>query len=128
MKITKTTPILCVQSIEESLPFWTKTLGYKKTVEVPHRDKIGFVILHKDGSEIMLQTHLSMIDDLPEVAQHVSVGAMYLYSDVDSIEGAIAALRHTKPLVPLRTTPYGAREIFVRDADGNVMGFAEHTK
>ncbi len=128
MKITRTTPILCVESIEQSLPFWTETLGYKKTVEVPHKEKIGFVILAKDDSEIMLQTHPSLIDDLPEVAKHVKVGSTYLYSDVDSIERTIAALKTMKPLVPLRTTAYGAKEIFVLDQDGNIHGFAEHQK
>lgn len=129
MKISKTTPILCVRSIEESLPFWTKTLGYEKIAEVPHDDgKLGFVILQKDQSEIMLQTHTSMSDDLPEVAKHVKVGSICLYSDVDSIESTVKALKQVKPLVPLRTTSYGAKEIFVRDLDGNVLGFSEFKK
>ncbi|MBI3556102.1 MAG: VOC family protein [Deltaproteobacteria bacterium] len=128
MKITKTTPILCVASIEESLPFWTDVLGYEKTVEVPHNGKLGFVMLQKDGSEIMLQTHPSMVDDLPAVAKHVKVGSICLYSDVDSIEKTLASLKTVKPLVPPRTTPYGAKEIFVQDPDGNVLGFAEFKK
>ena len=43
MKINKTTPILCVESIEQSLPFWTDGLGYKKIVEVPHKESLGRV-------------------------------------------------------------------------------------
>ena len=43
MKINKTTPILCVESIEHNLPFWTQVLGYQKTVEVPHQERLGFV-------------------------------------------------------------------------------------
>lgn len=117
--------VICA-SIEESLPFWTKILGYKKTVEVPHQGKLGFVILQRDGSEIMLQTHPSMVDDLPEVAKHVRVGSICLYSDVDSLEKALSALKGVRPLIPPRTTSYGAKEIFVRDPDGNVLGFAEH--
>ena len=128
MNITKTTPILCVASIEESLPFWTDVLGYENIVEVPHDGKLGFVILKKGETEIMLQTHPSMMDDLPEVARLVKPGSITLYSDVDSIEKTLAALKTVKPLVPLRSTAYGAKEIFVLDPDGNVLGFAEHQK
>ncbi len=77
MKITKTTPILCVESIERSLPFWTEGMGYERT-------------------------------------------------DVDSVESARSALKGATLLVPERKTFYGAKEIFVRDPDGNVLGFAEH--
>ena len=38
------TPILCVETIEPSLPFWTK-LGFALIVEVPDGDRLGFVIL-----------------------------------------------------------------------------------
>lgn len=126
MKIKKTVPILCVENIEQSLPFWTDILGYKKTVEVPHQGKIGFTILVKNESEIMLQTHASVTDDLPEVAKRIRPGSIFLYSDVDSIEETIAALKTVKPLVPLRTTFYGAKEIFVIDPAGNILGFSEN--
>jgi len=126
VKIKKTVPILCVENIEQSLPFWTDILGYKKTVEVPHQGKIGFTILVKNESEIMLQTHASVTDDLPEVAKRIRPGSIFLYSDVDSIEETIAALKTVKPLVPLRTTFYGAKEIFVIDPAGNILGFSEN--
>ena len=125
MKITKTTPILSVENIETSLPFWTDILGYKKTVEVPHNDRIGFVILEKDNNEIMLQTPASLSDDLPLLVDSFKPGSVWLYSDVDSIDAAVAALKGVKIVVPLRTTNYGAKEIWVRNLDGNILGFAE---
>lgn len=128
MKITKTTPILSVERIETSLPFWTDTLGYKKMMEVPHDGRLGFVILEKDGLEIMLQTHASVRADQPQIADYFRPGSICLYSDVDSIDEAAAALKGAQVIVPLRTTPYGAREIWIRDRDGNILGFAEFKK
>lgn len=125
MKIKKTTPLLCVESIEASLPFWTETLGYDLLVDMPHDGKMGFALLQKDGSEVMLQTLPSIASDIPTVAGQMKVGATMLYSDVDSIEAAMATLKSAKLLVPLRTTEYGAKEIFVQNADGTVLGFAE---
>lgn len=128
MMISKTTPILTVESIEASLPFWITAMGYTKTVEVPHAGKLGFVILVKDGLEVMLQTQASVRDDLPQIAEYFRPGSVCLYSDVDSIEAAAKALHDVEVIVPIRNTPYGAREIWVRNRDGNILGFAEFKK
>lgn len=125
MEIAKTTPILSVEKIETSLPFWTNRLGFKKTLEVAHHDRLGFVILNNGHLELMLQTHESVREDLPQIAPHFSPGNLCLYSDVDSIEAAAKAVKGTQVLVPLRSTPYGSREIWVRNGDGHILGFSE---
>ena len=51
----KLSPNLIVDSIEACLPFWIARLGFEKTVEVPHEGSLGFVILVRDGAEVMLQ-------------------------------------------------------------------------
>lgn len=128
MKILKTTPILCVDQIERCLPFWTQNLGYTKTVEVPHNDRIGFVILQKDGSEIMLQIIDSIKDDVANIGKIIKTGDIMLYSDVDSIAELEKNLKGLEIVVPLRKTFYGAMEIFIRDSNGQIHGFAEHAK
>ena len=45
VELKKLTPILTVESIEPSLPFWVDALGFTKTVEVPHEGALGFAIL-----------------------------------------------------------------------------------
>lgn len=128
MKITKTTPILSVESIEASLPFWTESLGYEKVHEVSHEGRLGFVILVKGDLELMLQTHASVRDDLPQIAEFFRPGSVCLYSDVESVDAVAAAMKNAQVIVPIRSTPYGAREIWVRNHDGNILGFAEFKK
>ncbi|MFO0549015.1 MAG: hypothetical protein U0271_11550 [Polyangiaceae bacterium] len=128
MKITKVTPILSVENIEACLPFWIEKLGYEKTMEMPHDGRLGFVILVKDGIELMLQTHASVRDDLPAIAEHFRPGSTCLYADVDSIEEAAASLAGVEIIVPLRETPYGARELWVRTEEGHILGLAEFAK
>jgi hypothetical protein len=36
VELKKLTPILTVEAIEPSLPFWVDALGFTKTVDVPH--------------------------------------------------------------------------------------------
>jgi len=82
------------------------------------------VILAKDGHEVMMQTRASIAADCPAIAELRTTCA--LYADVESLDEAIAAVKGAEVLVPERVTFYGAREIFVRDAAGNVLGFAQH--
>ena len=49
-------------------------LGFEKTIEVPHADKLGFVALQKDGTEVMYQTYASLGDDMPQVAEAAKKG------------------------------------------------------
>ena len=59
----KITPILIVDEVEPSLEFWVNQLGFQKTVEVPEGEKLGFVILEKEGTEVMLQSRASVKKD-----------------------------------------------------------------
>lgn len=124
-KIKKITPIIIVNSIEEALPFWEKNLGYEVIVKVPGPDnRLGFAILIKDTTEIMLQTKLSIEEDLhghPEIAD----SGMLLYADVDSIEAIEKALPKDSILIPRRKTFYGALEIWAKDPGGKIIGFAQ---
>ncbi len=47
MNVKRITPVLFVKEIEPVLPFWVDKLGFTKTIEVPHGNKIGFVALQK---------------------------------------------------------------------------------
>ena len=118
----KATPLLTVDAIEPCLDFWVERLGFEKTAEVPHEDRLGFVILVRDGIEIMLQTVASMEADIPGVAP--PPGGTMLFVEVADLDAIIETLGDAPVVVPRRTTFYGADEIFVREPSGNVVGFA----
>lgn len=118
----KVTPILSVDAIEPTLPFWVDALGFEKTTEVPHGDALGFVILAKGNHEVMLQTIASMEADVPAVAP--PPGGSILFIEVDDLEPIERAIDGFEIVVPRRSTFYGADEIFVREPGGNVVGFA----
>lgn len=122
--LRKLTPILYVESIDPVLPFWVDRLGFRVTGEAMEGDRLGFVMMERDGVEVMLQTRESVENDVPSIADTPMGGAILFIqvADLDTIE---AALDGVEILVPRRTTPYGAEEIFVREPGGNVVGFAE---
>jgi hypothetical protein len=120
----KITPILIVDEIEPSQKLWVDNLGFEKTVEVPEGDKLGFVILQKEGTEIMLQSRESVKKDAAGASDAVLELSSSLYIEVDDFPDTLQRVRNTEVLVPERVTFYGMREIFVREPGRHVVGFA----
>lgn len=120
----KITPILFVDAIEPSLEFWVGRLGFEKTVEVPEGNKLGFVILKKDDSEIMLQTRDSIRKDAGAASQTTLSMTSCLFVEVDDFAQALERVRGAEVLVPQRDTFYGMREIYVREPQGQIVGLA----
>jgi uncharacterized glyoxalase superfamily protein PhnB len=125
MKILRSTPVLVVDKIEPLLPFWVDRLGYTKLAEVPHGEGLGFVMLEKDGLEVMLQTRESVEADLPVLKPYVQGNAISQFIEVDSLDSVLKKLSGYELLTPVRTTFYGMREAIVADPAGYVLCFAE---
>jgi len=121
----KLTPNLIVERIEDSLPFWVDRLGFQKTVEVPEANRLGFVILQRGGVEVMLQSRASLAKDVAAIAAGSYRSVLYI--EVADLAPIRKALTGWPPVTPERTTSYGAREIIVRDPDGNAVFFSQHT-
>jgi uncharacterized glyoxalase superfamily protein PhnB len=125
MQIKRITPVLFVKEIEPVLPFWVDALGFEKTIEVPHGDKLGFASLQKDGTEVMYQTYASLGDDMPQVAEAAKKGPTFLYIEVDRLDAVLAALKKYKITMPERTAFYGMREVGFQDPAGHYLTFAQ---
>jgi uncharacterized glyoxalase superfamily protein PhnB len=116
------TPILVVDQIEPCLPFWTERLGFQKTTEVPHEGSLGFVILERDGVEVMYQSKASLSGDLPQLAGGGERAILYM--QVENIEELEAMMNGLEPVIPMRQTFYGAAEIGFADSAGNIVIFS----
>ena len=126
LKLNKLTPVLVVDAIEPCLPFWTERLGFAKTVEVPEGDRLGFVILAKDGIEVMSQSRESVRKDIPPLAD-APAGGTNLYIDVADLAAVERAVTGVEIVVPRRKKFYGADEIGVREPGGNAVIFGQHS-
>jgi uncharacterized glyoxalase superfamily protein PhnB len=122
--MNKLTPVLYVDAIERCLDFWVRRLGFEKAMELPVDDRLGFVILTKGAVEVMIQSRACVRMDVPALADMPSCTTLYI--EVPNLAAIIRALDGVPVMVPRRTAPYGADEIFVREPGGNVVAFAEH--
>jgi uncharacterized glyoxalase superfamily protein PhnB len=124
--IKKATPVLIVDRIEPLLPLWD-ALGFARAAEVPAGDALGFVILTRDGVEVMYQTFDSVRGDEANVLEGSrAIGASAVFIEVDDLDGLKAQIpAGTDVIVESRKTFYGSTETILRDAAGNVITFAQ---
>jgi hypothetical protein len=122
----KITPVLIVESIETSLPFWMDRMGFQKTVEVPEGDVLGFVILARGGAELMMQTVASVRKDEPQFAPDGPAGPdrCPLFVEVEDFDDVRRRLDGHPVAMPERKTFYGMVEIGVREPGGHTVVFA----
>ena len=121
----KLTPVLMVDAIEPCLPLWIDRLGWTKTVEVPEGDKLGFVILAKDGVEVMYQTYASVEKDTGKPLKRAVGTSVALFLEVSDIDAVEKQLNGMPFVLPRRRTFYGMDEVGVAEAGGHTVVFAQ---
>jgi uncharacterized glyoxalase superfamily protein PhnB len=125
----KITAVLVVEEIEKSLAFWVARMGFEKTVEVPEGDRLGFVILAREGAELMMQTITSVQKDEPKFApDRVMAKGCGLFIEVGDFEDVKRRLEGYPIVMQERVTFYGMREIGVSEPNGHTVVFAAKTE
>lgn len=122
--VKRITAVLLVEEIEPVLPFWVDKLGFTKTIEVPHGNKLAFVALQKNGTEVMYQSYASVAEDLPQMAD-IKRGPTFLYIEVDNLNAVLTALKGAQMVLPERTAFYGMREAGFLEPGGHYVTFAQ---
>ena len=117
------TPILPVDDIEPALPFWGR-LGFEQTARVPEEGAPVFLMLEKDGIEVMLQTFDGFDEDRDALGE-IPRGGTLLYLEVDDLAAIESALEDAEVLIPRRRMFYGAEEVVAREPGGHIVTFAE---
>jgi catechol 2,3-dioxygenase-like lactoylglutathione lyase family enzyme len=114
-------PILAVDRIEASLPFWVDRLGFTPKNEALHGDALGFVMLVRDDLVVELQTRASIAVDIPALAPVAGIATLYFpVEDLAPIERALAGY---DDVVGRRDAVYGMRELIVREPSGHFVTF-----
>lgn len=124
-EVKKITSILFAEELEPCIQFWTERLGFQKTIEVPEGDKTGFVLLEKNGLELMYQSFASVEKENAATGAAVRKGPSFLYIEVADLDAALAATQGAELVMPVRTTFYQSKEFGVQDPVGHYLIFAQ---
>jgi hypothetical protein len=125
--LVKSTPVLLVDAVEPSLPFWQERLGFDRPVELADEghDRLGFVILTNGVVEVMYQTVTSLQNDAPQQAATYRGDKTHLFIEVEDLDAIAEALTGFEIVLPRRTTFYGSNEIGYREPGGHYVTFAQ---
>ena len=131
--VARVTAVLVVERIEPSLALWVDRLGFEKTAEVPEGDHLGFVVLSRDGLEIMYQTRESVRTEietasLPETLLAPAASQTTLFCEVPDLDAIRKKLDGLEILLPYRKTFYGSEELWMKEPGGHIVGFAQFPK
>jgi uncharacterized glyoxalase superfamily protein PhnB len=124
-EVKKVTPILFAEEIEPCIRFWTEQMGFQKTIEVPDGEKVGFVLLEKNGIELMYQNFASVDKDNAATGVAVRKGPSFLYIEVADLDAALEATKGAEMMMPVRTTFYQSKEFGIKDPVGHHLIFAQ---
>lgn len=127
LALIKSTPVLLVDAIEPSLPFWQERLGFDRPVEMPDegQPRLGFAILTNGVVEVMYQTVTSFEKDLPQQAATYRGDTTHLFVEVEDLDAIAASLAGFEIVLPRRQTFYGSTEIGYREPGGHYVTFAQ---
>jgi uncharacterized glyoxalase superfamily protein PhnB len=124
-QIKKSTPVLFVDAIEPSLPFWQERLGFERTVEVPDGDRLGFAILTNGVVELMYQTVAMLRKDSATHAAIFHNDKTFLFIEVEDLDAVATALSGFEIVMARRETFYGSTEVGYREPGGHCVTFAQ---
>jgi hypothetical protein len=90
----------------------------------PEGDHLGFVILVRDGAELMMQTLESARNEAPQFVPKSGTSVAALFIEVDDFADTQRRLEGYPIALAERTTFYGMREIGVTEPGGHMVIFA----
>lgn len=127
LALIKSTPVLIVDVIEPSLPFWQERLGFERPVELADEGhaRLGFVILRNGTVEVMYQTVTSLERDVPQQAATHRGDKTHLFVEVDDLDAIAHSLEGFQIVLPRRQTFYGSTEVGYREPGGHFVTFPE---
>ncbi len=120
-------PNLIADSVNRSVEFYTKHLGFSLAAAVPETGTYDWAMIQRDGVTLMFQTLKSLQQDMPSLNldKKGSIGTFFI--KMKGIEELYEHVKKSKLDIALewRVTFYGMKEFGIKDPDGYYMVFAE---
>jgi len=121
MSIKSLIPSLLVDSIEQTVEYYTKVLGFKLGNKNPY-----WADLSSGEARLYLTLKESVYSFLPEMKERNMGGTFTLYIYIEGIEEYYEKIKEIASIsVPLHTTSYGMKEFQVKDINGYILDFGE---
>ncbi|MDR3053590.1 MAG: VOC family protein [Coriobacteriales bacterium] len=124
---TAMTANLMVESVEDSLDFYARVLGFTEVTSVPSESgKLQFAIVAKDDLQLMFQERGNLCAEYPILMTETVKPSLSLFITVDNFAEFYETVRSTTPLLAEEhMTFYDTKEFAIADNNGYVITIAE---
>jgi lactoylglutathione lyase len=122
------TPVLMVESVAQSIAFYTTFLKFNVIIVVPaqHPEPV-FAILKCGHIDLMFQQRESFEVDIPFLKGKAIGGTFCIYIKVDDAAALYESLKDSVTIVSdIHDTFYHSTEFSIIDNSGYILSFAEH--
>lgn len=128
MKYQSFTPNMGVESVNETVQFYTEVLGFKLAVSVPESGEFIFAIISAGNVNLMFQQLDSLQEEYSELQGRNENGSFTFYVKMQDKNSLYEKVRNADFLVQdMHVTPYGAEEFAIRDNNGFILTITEDT-
>lgn len=124
MKINRACAVLFAERIEPTRD-WFMKLGFSVFVDIPEDDHLGFVLLEKDGVQVMVETRANKREPDALRMRMKDNRNTVLFVEVADLDAVIGKLEGSTVLVPRHKTFYGSEEQSYLEPGGNIVTFAK---
>jgi len=126
MKYQSLVPNIGVESVNETVKFYTEMLGFKQIVSVPESGKLIFAIISSGNVNLMFQQIDNLQEEYPELKNRNEKAALTLYVRMQNKNDLYEKIKKSDFLVKeMHLTPYGVEEFAIQDNNGLILTIAE---
>ena len=124
MKVKRAAPVLFVDSVAASRDFFAR-IGFNASVEIPDGKALGFVIMERDGVQVMLESRDNGNEPAAIRSKSRQACASHVFIEVDDLDAVIAALGRAEVVVERHKTFYNSDELTCLEPGGHLVTFAQ---
>jgi uncharacterized glyoxalase superfamily protein PhnB len=126
MELESLSPNLISESVNASVDYYVKNLGFTLIASVPESGTFNWAMIQRDNVTLMFQSLTSLQEDLPTLNLKAKGSPGTFFIKMKGIDELYESVKGKLDLiVDMRTTFYGMKEFAIKDPDGYFMMFAE---
>jgi uncharacterized glyoxalase superfamily protein PhnB len=137
MMVKSMTPNLIVKDVYKTMEFYVTVLDFnfamaidriKNTyMELTPEVTYLFGMVGKGDVVLFIQAIESFKEDVTQDANIETLNNnISLYIEIDDVDSYFESIKESVEIIaPIRETFYGMREFYIRDLDGNIIGFSQ---
>lgn len=125
MTYTSLSPNLMVEDVARTVAFYRDTLGFEVSASVPDESAPVWAQVNAGAVSLMFQQRHSLAEELPQFADQPIGATLTFYIGVDDADALYNRVRDKARIIkePM-TTFYNAREFYMQDLNGYILGFS----